>query len=123
MLNMLNIKNKIHLLLILLLLLLLGSFVTDFSFANAQNENKTEPIIQTSKTPSGTSIVINFPENYSGKVVTTYDGKEFKTITTSITQKEIEEINKQIEERRKAIQKIIEEQQKMFELMWKSFWF
>lgn len=118
---MLKIKNTIYLLAILLLFA--GSFFFNFSKVNAQSKETIEPVIQTTKTPNGTSIIINFPENYSGKVVTTYDGKEFKTTTTPITKKELEEIDKQIEERRKAIQKLIEEQQKMFELMWKSFWF
>lgn len=117
---MLNIKNKIYLLAILLLFV--GYFFINFSQVSAQNENNTEPIIQTTKTPNGTSIVINFPENYSGRVVTTYDGKEFKTTTIPITEKELKEINKQIEERQKAIQKMIEEQQKLFESFWKSFW-
>lgn len=118
---MLNIKNKIYLFAILLLFA--GSFFFNFSKVNAQNDNNTEPVIETTKTPNGISIIINFPDNYSGRVITVYDGKEFKTTTTSINKKEIEEMNKQIEERRKAIQKIIEEQQKLFDLMWKSFWF
>lgn len=118
---MLNIKNKIYLLVILLLFAV--SFFFSYSKVNAQDKNIVEPVIETTKTPNGTSIVINFPEDYSGKVFTTYDGKEFKTTTTPITKKEIEEMNKQMEERRKAIQKMIEEQQKLFDLMWKSFWF
>jgi transcriptional accessory protein Tex/SPT6 len=118
---MLNIKNKIYLLAILLLFAF--SFFFSYSKVDAQNKDTVEPVIETTKTPNGTSIVINFPEDYSGRVVTTYDGKKFKTTTTPITKKELEEMNKQIEERRKAIQKLIEEQQKMFDLMWKSFWF
>lgn len=114
-------KNKLYLLAILLLFI--GYFFINFSQVNAQNETNIEPVVQTTKTPNGTSVVINFPENYSGKVITTYDGKEFKTTTTKITQKEIEEMNKQIEERQKAIQKMIEEQQKFFESFWKNFWF
>ncbi len=118
---MLKTKNKIYLLAILLLFAV--SFFFSYSKANAQDKDIVEPVIKTTKTPNGTSIVINFPEDYLGKVITTYDGKEFKTTTTPITKKEIEEMNRQMEERAKAIKKMIEEQQKMFDLMWKSFWF
>lgn len=111
--------KKLELYFITILLLLSGSLGFNYVYA----ENKIEPVIKTTQTPNGASIMINFPDNYSGRVVTTYDGKEFKTTTTTISPEETKKMRAQMIERQKAIQKLFQEQQKMFDLMWQNFWF
>lgn len=118
---MISVKNSLYLL--ISLLLFLGIFLSSSWVVYAKEENKLEPVIQTTKTGNGTSIIVNFPEGYAGRVLTTYDGKEFKTTTIPLTKDEIKKMNEQMIERQKAIQKMFEEQQKMFDLMWKNFWF
>jgi membrane protein implicated in regulation of membrane protease activity len=106
-------------------------FISIFSFLAlafypARTFAETEPDIKTSQTPYGQSVVITFPQNYSGEVSTSFDGTSWKTQTKKYTQADIEAMNKKALEQQRAIQKMIENQRKLFEQIWSSwpsFWF
>jgi hypothetical protein len=86
----------------------------------------TEPEIKTTQTPFGQSIVVKFPQNYSGQVTSTFDGTSWRTETKKYTQADIDVMNKAIEEQQKTFQKLFEEQQKFWQQLWNSwpsFWF
>lgn len=78
----------------------------------------SEPKIQTNQTPFGQSIVVTFPQNYSGQVVSTFDGTSWKTETKKYTQADIDSMNKKIQEQQKALQKYLQDRQKF----WQQFW-
>lgn len=89
----------------------------------AQN---TEPDIKTSQTPYGQSIVVTFPQNYSGEVTSSFDGTSWKTQTKKYTQTDIDALNQKIQKQQEAMRKMFEAQQAFFQQFWSSwpnFWF
>jgi hypothetical protein len=96
-------------------------FKPNHSFAQS-----AEPDIKTSQTPFGQSIVVTFPQNYSGEVTSSFDGTSWKTQTKKYTQTDIDAMNQKIKKQQEAFQKMFEAQQAFFQQFWSSwpsFWF
>jgi hypothetical protein len=102
-------------------LLLLAIILTFPKTSQAEGVNSQEPTIETSKTTNGSSVKITFPNEYSGSVTTTFDGKEWKSYTKKYTKEDIKKINEQIEAQNKAWQEYFLAQQRFFENIWKNF--
>jgi hypothetical protein len=85
-----------------------------------------QPDIKTTKTPYGQSVIVTFPQNYSGEVESTFDGTSWKTQTKQYTQTDIDAMNKKIQAQQEAFQKMFEAQQQFFQQFWSTWpspWF
>jgi hypothetical protein len=98
-------------------LLLVGGFwltIAPFAYADSNNA----PVVQTSNTPDGQAVTVTIPEGYSGKVVTTYDGHQFNTVTSPLTSQDIQALTTEMTQQQQYFNQLFADQQKMMNDIW-----
>jgi len=84
--------------------------------ADSTASSTSQPIIQTSNTANGSSLSVQFPQNYSGEVTSTYSPTSgWQTTTTPLTQAQITAMNQQFTKEQQQMEQFFQEQQQFFE--------
>lgn len=81
----------------------------------------TNPTVNTFKSATSTSVIINIPEGFSGSVTTSYDGNNIQTTystSTALNNAQMDKINADIQAQEQAMDSFFQNQQKLFQRMW-----
>lgn len=99
---------------------MLGSIISSTNFIYAAGNNK--PIIETKNSKEGSSIVVTFPEGYSGKVMTECRNGFCESTSSPMTDKDLKDVKDRIEKQRKEMEDFFKRQQKLFDEMFNNDW-
>ena len=122
------IKNNLITIFIVLLIISLGFNLYQLflkpSTADAPVVQKEETKInESNKDKKEGEIVFSAPYGFRNEIVTTFDGKEARTYSTStaLTKEDVDKMNKEILERQRRIDEYFRNQEKMFRDFWRMF--
>lgn len=122
------IKNNLITIFIILLIISLGlnlyQLFLKSNVVSAPVVPKEETIINESdKDKKEGEIVFSAPHGFRNEIVTTFDGKEARTYSTStaLTKEDVEKMNKEILERQKRIDEYFRSQERIFRDFWRMF--
>lgn len=88
------------------------------------NESKEPRVVNQGRIATSSSeIVLDSPYGFRNEIVTVYENGKAKTYstTTPITERDVEQIRKQMEARFKAMDEYFREQEKLFRSFWYDF--
>lgn len=122
------IKNNLITIFIVLLIISLGLNLYQLflkpNVVNTPVVQKEETIINESdKDKKDGEIVFSAPYGFRNEIVTTFNGKEARTYSTStaLTKEDVEKMNKEILERQRRIDEYFRNQERMFRDFWRMF--